>query len=326
MENKAHAFLAGLFTIGLAIFVALAVMWFNRDQTVRVPYEVVTRSTVNGLNPQAAVKYRGLDVGKVDSIRFDDKVPGQIVVRVLVDKDAPITTTTYGRLAYQGVTGLAYVQFDDRGFDPGSDGGRRAPNPTRLATSDRNPARIRMEAGFLDELDKRGDQMLSKLDQTLNSLSIMFDDAHRQQISDSLQSFRQTMDTYNALAQHAEPTLRKLPQIADNLDATLVSTRKLTQSLSDPKGPLMSTLSGAGTDLTAATQSMQSAANVLTYETLPQLNGFAREARQAVRGFDHAVTDFNARPQSVLFGPAPGVPGPGETGFTAPAARASAQP
>ena len=38
MENKAHAFLAGLFTIGLAIFVGLAVMWFNRDQTVRVPY------------------------------------------------------------------------------------------------------------------------------------------------------------------------------------------------------------------------------------------------------------------------------------------------
>jgi len=322
MENKAHAFLAGLFTIGLVIFIGLAVMWFNRDQTVRVPYEVVTRSTVNGLNPQASVKYRGLDVGKVDSIRFDDKVPGQIVVRVLVDKDAPITTTTYGRLAYQGVTGLAYVQLDDRGFD----NSKRAPSPTHLATSEKNPARIRMEAGFLDELDKRGDQMLSKLDQTLSSLSIMFDDEHRQQVTASLQSFQKTMDAYSTLAQQAEPTMRRLPQIADNLDSTLVATRKLTQSLSDPKGPLMTTLSGAGTDLTAATQSMQSAANVLTYETLPQLNGFAREARQAVRGFDHAVTDFNARPQSVLFGPAPGAPGPGETGFTAPAARASAQP
>ncbi|CAJ0785257.1 MULTISPECIES: MlaD family protein [Ralstonia] len=322
MENKAHAFLAGLFTIGLIIFIGLAVMWFNRDQTVRLPYDVVTRSTVNGLNPQASVKYRGLDVGKVDSIRFDDKVPGQIVVRVLVDKDAPITTTTYGRLAYQGVTGLAYVQLDDRGFD----NSKRAPSPVRLATSDKDPARIRMEAGFLDELDKRGDQMLSKLDQTLNSLSIMFDDEHRQQVTASLQSFQKTMDAYSTLAQQAEPTMRRLPQIADNLDSTLVATRKLTQSLSDPKGPLMSTLSGAGTDLTAATQSMQSAANVLTYETLPQLNGFAREARQAVRGFDHAVTDFNARPQSVLFGPAPGAPDPGETGFTAPAARASAQP
>ena len=83
----------------------------------------------------------------------------------------------------------------------------------------------------------------------------------------------------------------------------------------------MTTISGAGSNLATATQSMQSAANVLTYETLPQLNGFAREARQAVRGFDNAVTSFNARPQSVLFGPAPGSPGPGETGFTAPAAR-----
>ncbi|CAJ0814390.1 MULTISPECIES: MlaD family protein [Ralstonia] len=317
MENKAHAFLAGLFTIGLVIFVALAVTWFNRDQTVRVPYDVVTRSTVNGLNPQAAVKYRGLDVGKVDSIRFDDKVPGQIVVRVLVDKDAPITTTTYGRLAYQGVTGLAYVQLDDRGFD----NSKRTPNPTHLETSAKEPARIRMEAGFLDELDKRGDQMLSKLDQTLNSLSIMFDDEHRQQLTNTMQSFQKTMDAYSTLAKQAEPTLRKLPQIADNLDATITSTRKLSQTLSDPKGPLLTTISGAGSDLATATQSMQSAANVLTYETLPQLNGFAREARQAVRGFDNAVTSFNARPQSVLFGPAPGAPGPGETGFTAPAAR-----
>ncbi|WP_296228488.1 MlaD family protein [Ralstonia sp. UBA689] len=322
MENKAHAFLAGLFTIGLAIFVGLAVMWFNRDQTVRVPYDVVTRSTVNGLNPQAAVKYRGLDVGKVDSIRFDEKVPGQIIVRVLVDKDAPITTTTYGRLAYQGVTGLAYVQLDDRGFD----NSKRTPNPTRLETSAKQPAHIRMEAGFLDELDKRGDQMLSKLDQTLTSLSIIFDDEHRQALTGAVQSFQKTMDRYNALAQQAEPTVSRLPQIADNLDATLVATRKLSQSLSDPKGPLMTTISGAGSDLAVATRSMQSAANVLTYETLPQLNGFAREARQAVRGFDHAVTDFNSRPQSVLFGPAPGTPGPGETGFTAPAARASAQP
>ena len=148
--------------------------------------------------------------------------------------------------------------------------------------------------------------MLSKLDQTLNSLSIMFDDEHRQQLTSTMQSFQKTMDAYTVLAQQAEPSVRKLPQIADNLDATLTSTRKLSQTLSDPKGPLMTTISGAGSNLATATQSMQSAANVLTYETLPQLNGFAREARQAVRGFDNAVTSFNARPQSVLFGPAPG--------------------
>ncbi|WP_347333562.1 MlaD family protein, partial [Ralstonia pseudosolanacearum] len=269
MENRAHAFLAGLFTIGLAIFIALAVVWFNRDQTVRVPYEVVTRSTVNGLSPQAAVKYRGLDVGKVDSIRFDDRVPGQIIVRVLVDKDAPITTTTYGRLAYQGVTGLAYVQLDDRGYD----GGKRAANPTRLETSDRRPARIAMEAGFLDELDKRGDQMLARIDQTLSSLSALFDDEHRQALMAAMQSFQGTMDSYNALARQAEPTMRRLPQIADNLDATLSATRRLSQSLSDPKGPLMGTLASAGNDLSSASQSMQAATNVLANETLPQLNG-----------------------------------------------------
>jgi hypothetical protein len=82
MENKSNAFLAGVFTIGLAVLVLFSLFWFSSDHAVRVPYDLITRSTVNGLGPQADVKYRGLDVGKVVSIKFDPQVPGQIIVRI----------------------------------------------------------------------------------------------------------------------------------------------------------------------------------------------------------------------------------------------------
>jgi phospholipid/cholesterol/gamma-HCH transport system substrate-binding protein len=113
MENKSNAFLAGVFTIGLAILVSVSLFWFSSDHAVRVPYDLITRSTVNGLGPQADVKYRGLEVGKVVSIKFDPQVPGQIIVRISVNHDTPITRTTYATLGFQGVTGIAYVQLDD---------------------------------------------------------------------------------------------------------------------------------------------------------------------------------------------------------------------
>ena len=61
MENKAHAMIAGLFTIAMLAIAVLAAIWFNRDREVRVPYQIATRLSVPGLNPQAAVRYRGLD-------------------------------------------------------------------------------------------------------------------------------------------------------------------------------------------------------------------------------------------------------------------------
>ena len=81
MENKSHAFWAGLFTIGLAVAIAVTVFFFNVDRTVRVPYDLIAHTNVTGLFTDASVRYRGLGVGKVQSIRFDHAHPGEIRIR-----------------------------------------------------------------------------------------------------------------------------------------------------------------------------------------------------------------------------------------------------
>lgn len=48
--------------------------FFNVDRTVRVPYDLIARTNVTGLFTDAAVRYRGLGVGKVESIRFDKSI------------------------------------------------------------------------------------------------------------------------------------------------------------------------------------------------------------------------------------------------------------
>ena len=60
MENKAHALAAGVFVLLIgAILVAMAI-WLTRDAAVRHTYEVSTSEAVSGLQPQAAVRYRGM--------------------------------------------------------------------------------------------------------------------------------------------------------------------------------------------------------------------------------------------------------------------------
>ncbi|TGQ24785.1 MCE family protein, partial [Mesorhizobium sp. M00.F.Ca.ET.216.01.1.1] len=46
MENKSHAFWAGLFTIVLLAAIATAAFLFNVDRAVRVPYDLIARTNV----------------------------------------------------------------------------------------------------------------------------------------------------------------------------------------------------------------------------------------------------------------------------------------
>src|SRR5260370_30926068 len=97
MENGSHALMSGFFTSALLSGGVLAWIWFNRDRIERVPYMIATTESIPGLNPQAAVRYRGLEAGKVDDISFNPAVPGPIVIRLAVHSETPVTTTPFAK-------------------------------------------------------------------------------------------------------------------------------------------------------------------------------------------------------------------------------------
>src|SRR5512145_3042829 len=107
MENRSHALAAGSFTLALCAALALWGFWLSgRGQDYREPYLIVSRTAVTGLAEQAPVRYLGVDVGRVTSIRFDPQQQHTILVRVALRPEARITDRTYAQLGYQGVTGL----------------------------------------------------------------------------------------------------------------------------------------------------------------------------------------------------------------------------
>ena len=115
MENRAHALAAGLFTIAFGLLLAVAAYWFSGEHAEEDTYVLVSKFSVSGLSVQGEVRYRGLKVGYIRKIEIDPAARRTILIHVAIKRGTPITTATFARLSYQGVTGLSYVQLDDDG-------------------------------------------------------------------------------------------------------------------------------------------------------------------------------------------------------------------
>lgn len=319
MENKSHAFWAGLFTIGLLAAIGVAVFFFNIDRAVRVPYDLVARTNVTGLYTDADVRYRGLGVGKVQSIRFDHENPGQIRIRIMVDKSAPITQSTFATLGFQGVTGIAFVQLDDTGKNP-------APLPSSL----QKVASLPLRPGLFDQLQQRGDILIKKLERIADDTDRFLSDDMRDQVLETAKSLQGAADGIAVLSKQIGPVAQQLPRTLDQLDRTLASTNVLASSLSRPDGPFVTNMNKAGEAAERAgrvmnevNESLQQMAARVGYETLPRVNSLADDVGSAARSVDRAADTFNRNPRSVLFGAPQPTPGPGEPGFQWPTAPSS---
>ena len=313
MENRSHALMTGIFTIALLVATVLIGLWFNRDKTELVPYEIVTTQSIPGLNPQATVRYRGLEIGRVDEIIFDPRVTGQILIRLSVDAASPITSTTFATLGYQGVTGIAFIQLDDE----------RTGSP-RMATGSDRIARIPLRPGLLDQLEDRGLAILEKAEKVTASLDELLNDENRAKMVGAFESVNRAADAYAAIPQRLDPVLNQLPGMVAKANDSMDSIQNLANSansmtrnydqlatrLQAPDGPIerLNTTIGA---LGAATSHLE-------LETLPHVVQMTDEARASLRAVRRTANSFSDRPQSILFGTPGDAPGPGEPGYAPP--------
>ena len=313
MENRSYALMTGVFTIALLVATILVGLWLNRDKTDFAPYEIVTTQSIPGLNPQATVRYRGLEVGRVDEIVFDPKVTGQILIKLSVEEGSPITTTTFASLGYQGVTGIAFIQLDDE----------RTGSPL-LKTEKEHVGRIPLRPGLLDQLEKRGLAILDRTEEITARINNLMSEDNQKTIIGAFDNISKAAAAYGEIPQKLGPTIDRLPALADKIDrsadsfgafsdsakATADNFDRLATGLQAPDGPL-NRLNGAIDSLTGVTADLEA-------ETLPHVVRMTDEARTALRSVRRTADSLSDRPQSILFGAPDAQPGPGEPGFVAP--------
>jgi phospholipid/cholesterol/gamma-HCH transport system substrate-binding protein len=317
MENRSHALMTGFFTIALLIAAVLAGLWFNRDRTERVPYVIATTESIPGLNPQATVRYRGLEVGRVDDINFNPAVAGQIVIRMSVEPDTPITKTTFATLGYQGVTGIAYIQLDDE----------KVGSPL-LKSDKQHLAALPLRPGLLDQLEKRGLVILERTDAITMKINQLVSDENQKIMIGAFDKIGKTAEAYADIPKQLEPTLKRMPALTAKAEQSMASFNELAGSATKMTrniDSLASSLQGPDGPVTKLTQTidrvggnLQDVTSDLTLETLPHVVSMTDEARTSLRAVKRTANSLSDRPQGLIFGNSAATPGPGEPGFVAP--------
>lgn len=308
MENRAYALAVGLFTLLLGAGVVFVAMWLSGDTERRETYQLESRYPVSGLNTQAPVRYRGVDVGRVESIAFERDNPRLIVVTVAVKSGTPITRGTYAQLGSQGVTGLAYVILDDDGSKP---------EPLSAAESEK--VRIPVRQSFFDDLAGTGKDLVTDANQVARRLNALLSEGNQAQLMRTLSGLEGATGRIGALALKLDPAIRNLPALtadvrraAARADEMLANMSKLTVELTQ-RVDTLERVSRSAEQVGGATQSLSDAA---VADTLPRVNALIDELARNSRKLDQLIGELNEQPSSLVFGRPVAAPGPGEPGFS----------
>jgi phospholipid/cholesterol/gamma-HCH transport system substrate-binding protein len=321
MENKSHAVAAGAFVLVVAALLVAMAAWLTRDTGEHRPFEISSREGVTGLQAQAPVRYKGVTVGRVQSIALDPQTLGNVLIRIAVDGTAPISPTTFATLGFQGVTGLAFIQLDDTG-----------PTSVVLASSDEQPGRIPMRPSLMSRLSDQGAGLLSQLDEATQRVSQLLAAPNQKKLMDAVGNMGQaaasigqfaqqaTQANLPALAQETGVTLKslrstsdRLGQSADAISASADAFKGMSQRMSEPGGTLDRIADGTTTLMTTGQS--------LNTTLVPRLSRTVDDTARTVRQMGRAVESVNDNPQALLLGNGVAQPGPGEPGFVAPNTR-----
>lgn len=309
MENRSHALVAGLFTLLLLIAGTLAAIWLTHDNSDQVPYDLVTVDSVQGLMPQADVRYRGLLVGKVQSIGFDLAGTGDMLIRIGVREGTPMTDSLKATVEMKGVTGVAYIDLDDDG-KPGQ----------RLTSTAENVARLRMQPGLAERLMNRAAELMNNLQRTGDNLNALLGAGNQQVFERTLVNIAEATGQVNVLLAKLDPLLSETAPLVRSFNATAHHAGDAAREISELAAQVKQALAGmTGPDglVAEATHSIAQIRQVTARlnSVMPEFTQAADSVGQAAHSATRTMQGIQRAPQSVLFGPAPPRPGPGEPGF-----------
>ncbi|SBT10008.1 Mammalian cell entry related domain protein [Candidatus Accumulibacter aalborgensis] len=311
MENRSHALIAGLFTLLLGLAALGAIWWFGGKHEPTKVYTVETLQNVTGLSLQGQVRYRGIRVGRVESIALDPHDVSKILIGITVDDAVPVTRGTTAKLGYQGVTGIAHILLEDSGADAtplkgGGEGDGEAP-------------RIAMQSSLIEQLSDAGAATLRQARDFLTNVNQLLNTENRQHLGNVLVNLEAATGNANEVARQLRQvlapenvrllkgTLARAEQAASEAAPVLVEARRLfvrLQAVSEKLDLLVGDSSPAGFGALA-----------------PRLNELGSELSATSRQLKRVLQMVEESPQSLVFGAPRPSPGPGEAGFVAPPSR-----
>lgn len=111
MEIRARYILVGLFVSGFTLALLVGFLWLasgqgNKDNAY---YDILFSEDVTGLQVGGVVRYRGVEVGRVDDVQLDPQQIDKVRVTIKILATTRLYEDATASLESQGITGIPYV-------------------------------------------------------------------------------------------------------------------------------------------------------------------------------------------------------------------------
>jgi phospholipid/cholesterol/gamma-HCH transport system substrate-binding protein len=327
VQSKVNYALVGLFVILLGAALLGAAFWLTLGGETRTydRYRVYFRESVAGLNPKATVRYRGVQVGQVESIGLDPNNPNQVDVVLDIERGTPIYHDTIATLSTRGLTGVASVELSGGGQSPplAKEAGQDLPviqaGPSLVARLDDAFNNILTNVNNLSNRLERllGDENQAAITQTLRHVS-----AITGAVADRSDSIRQTLANVerftDTLAQRSERLGKALDQLAAALERTDGLSAQVQATLGDFRAGAQA-VRGTVDQFRQTSQTLKALAEDgrrelrrLGQTTVPELNALLAQANELAAILQRLAEMLEQNPRALLLGKPTGRPGPGE--------------
>jgi len=119
MEKEANYFTVGIFvSLALLALVGFTIWLAGVHDFARYDrYTIYFTDPVSGLAEEATVKYKGVDVGKIESMRLAPDRNDLVKVDVKVKEETPVRASTVASIELQGITGQNFIDLSTAAAD-----------------------------------------------------------------------------------------------------------------------------------------------------------------------------------------------------------------
>ena len=314
MKSKAGYIRTGIFVVTLTAALVFGTLWLAAGGSPGAYDTYITYMTesVSGLSPDAALTYRGVNVGKVTDIAIDPHNPSRVRLMLQVKHGVPIKKDTEATLEMQGLTGLATI--DLLGGSPGS--------PVLVKTEGEPFPVIPSRPSLLVRLDSVISDLLGNLIDMTAKLNRVLDDdtqtnfrktlAHLETITFSLSKHSHR---FGAIIADAEATVKNAHEASNALPSLMADVSQSTQSLAE----MADQLRAAGETISQTALTLQQTARTsggdvqrFTGTTLPDVSAMTQDLRDAAENLRRVSESLERDPSVLVYGRAAPKRGPGE--------------
>jgi phospholipid/cholesterol/gamma-HCH transport system substrate-binding protein len=272
METRANYVLIGLFSILSVVAAVIFIVWIANSGINRQtsPYDVVFEGPVRGLEVGGEVRFNGIKVGEVTDLSLSKDNPKDVIARIDVQSNTPISITSIAELEPAGLTGTAYVQIS-----AGEEGSPRLEG--RLG---QGPPKISSRRGQLDRLFGESEDVISTTLTAVTNINKLLSE-------ENMRNFSSTMANIERLTAQLSAQDSAIAAFRDaSREATLLSqtARGSVTRLTDQTVQTAATFDALGKNLLVQTQGLTKESQALIASSNVLVAGLTEDANSISGG------------------------------------------